>query len=616
LIETVTGFAGSARNPVHIRRLPEYVINRIAAGEVVERPASVVKELVENALDAGARRVDVVTGGGGKSLIRVDDDGDGIRRDDLALAVARHCTSKLAGDDLSAIATLGFRGEALASVGAVARLSIESRHRSDEHAWTIEVEGGREGEPIPGSRNSGTQVEVRELFFATPARLKFLRSDRAEANAVTEAVRRLAIAHPGIRFTLSGADRLPLDFQPQQGEGASARRAADVIGADFLENAMTIAAGREGAVLAGHAGLPTFNRANSLMQFLFLNGRPLRDPLLAGALRAAYADVLARDRFPVVALFLAMNPSEFDVNVHPAKLEARFRDPGMIRGLIIGAIRDALSDNGFRAATGVGAATLAAFRPANGRPPVRSNGVKGTNGGWQGWAAPAAQGFGEEEQAGFAVLDRPSADARAGISNQDTSHIEHPLGAARAQLHGNYIVAQTNDGLVIVDQHAAHERIVYERLKAGLAGNKVPRQIMLIPEIVELPRDDVDRLLARASELAEVGLVIEPFGPGAVAVTETPSMLGALDAAALVRDIADDLAEWDATTRIAEQLDRVASTMACHGSVRAGRLLRPEEMDALLREMERTPQSGQCNHGRPTYVELKLADVERLFGRR
>jgi len=358
--------------------------------------------------------------------------------------------------------------------------------------------------------------------------------------------------------------------------------------------------------------LPTFNRANSLSQFAFLNGRPLRDPLIASALRAAYADVLARDRFPIVALFLTMDAAEFDVNVHPSKLEVRFRDPGMMRGLIIGAIRDALAAHGFRAATSVGAATLAAFRPETPRRPAQPDAGDGNV--WNGWAAPSPGGFGEEEQAGFAVLDRPSADSRAAAP--DAGLLEHPLGAARAQLHGNYIVAQTNDGLVIVDQHAAHERIVYERLKAGLANGRVPRQIMLIPEIVELPRDDVDRLLARAKELADVGLVVEAFGPGAVAVTETPSMLGALDAAALVRDIADDLAEWDATTRLAEQLDRVASTMACHGSVRAGRLLKPEEMDALLREMERTPQSGQCNHGRPTYVELKLADVERLFGRR
>jgi DNA mismatch repair protein MutL len=601
---------------VTIRRLPDHVINRIAAGEVVERPASVVKELVENALDAGARRIDVVTAGGGKSLIRVTDDGAGMRREDLTMAVARHCTSKLVDDDLSAIATLGFRGEALASVGAVARLLIESRHQGEEHAWAIEVEGGREGEPIPASGALGTQVEVSDLFFATPARLKFLRSDRAEANAVAETVKRLALANPGIRFTLAGADRLPLDFQAQRGEGASGRRAAQVVGDEFLENAMAISAEREGVRLTGHAGLPTFHRANSLQQFMFVNGRPLRDPQLTGALRAAYADVLARDRFPIAALFLDVDPAEFDVNVHPAKLEVRFRDPGMVRGLVIGAIRDALAEHGFRAATSVGAATLAAFRPEFSRGPVpHQNGGNGGGGAWQGWTAPA-NGFAEEEQAGFAVLDRPSADARANVAEVDAAMLQRPLGAARAQLHANYIVAQTDDGLVIVDQHAAHERIVYERLKAGLSGAKVPRQIMLIPEVVELPRDDVERLTARSEELAEIGLVVEAFGPGAVAVTETPAMLGALDAAALVRDIADDLAEWDASTRLSERLDHVAATMACHGSVRSGRQLKPEEMDALLREMERTPQSGQCNHGRPTYVELKLADVERLFGRR
>ncbi len=602
-----------------IRRLPDHVINRIAAGEVVERPASVVKELVENALDAGARRIDVVTAGGGKSLVRVTDDGSGMRRADLALAVARHCTSKLLDDDLAAIATLGFRGEALASVGAVAQLTIESRHASEEHAWAIEVEGGREGQPRPASRASGTQVEVRDLFFATPARLKFLRSDRAEANALTETVRRLALANPGIRFTLSGADRLPLDLAPQDGEGASGRRVAQVVAEGFLENAMAIDAMREGARLTGHAGLPTFHRANSLQQFMFVNGRPLRDPLLASALRAAYSDVLSRDRFPVAALFLEMDPAEFDVNVHPAKLEVRFRDPGMVRGLVIGAIRDALAAHGFRAASSVGAATLAAFRPepSAARAPY-ANGGSGV--GFQRWGAPApgfeAGGFGEAAQAGFAVLDRPSADARATLSVPSAEALERPLGAARAQIHSNYIVAQTDDGLVIVDQHAAHERIVYEKLKAALEGRMVARQIMLIPEVVELPRDDVERLLSRAEELTQVGLVVEAFGPGAVAVTETPAMLGALDAASLVRDIADDLAEWDATTRLSERLDHVAATMACHGSVRAGRLLKPEEMDSLLREMERTPNSGQCNHGRPTYVELKLADVERLFWRR
>ncbi len=598
-----------------IRRLPDHVINRIAAGEVVERPASVVKELVENALDAGAASIDIVTAGGGKSLIRVADDGTGMRRDELELAVSRHCTSKLPGEALDDVATLGFRGEALASIGAVARVTIQSRHAEEEHAWSLEVDAGRLGPPAPASRATGTQVEVRDLFFATPARLKFLRSDRAEANAVADTVRRLALAHPDVRFALAGSDRMPLDYPPQQGEGARRRRAADVIGAAFVENSMPIAAEREGVTLTGLAGLPTFNRANSLQQFLFVNRRPLRDPLLSGALRAAYADVLARDRFPVVTLFLGLEPTEFDVNVHPAKLEVRFRDPGLVRGLIIGAIRDALAEHGARAAPSVGMAARDALRPAAAPSPRRSDAT------WGSWAAPSPapaspQGFGEPAQAGFDTIDRPSADARATLAEPDQAALDQPLGAARAQLHANYIVAQTHDGLVIVDQHAAHERIVYERLKAGLHGKALARQILLIPEVVELPRDDVDRLAARADELKDVGLVVEPFGPGAVAVTETPAMLGELDAKALIRDIADDLAEWDASTRLAERLDHVAATMACYGSVRAGRRLRPEEMDALLREMEATPQSGQCNHGRPTYVELKLADVERLFGRR
>jgi DNA mismatch repair protein MutL len=599
---------------VPIRRLPEHIVNRIAAGEVVERPASVVKELVENALDAGATRVEVVTATGGKSLIRVSDDGAGMRRDELALAVARHCTSKLDDDDLQRIATFGFRGEALASIGAVARLSIQSRHATGPHAWSIEVDGGRIGEPAPASHAAGTQIEVCDLFFATPARLKFLRSDRAEAAAIADTVRRLALANPGVRFTLAGSDRAPLDFPAATGERALGFRTAQILGADFLTDAMQIDAAREGIRLSGYAGLPTFNRANSLQLFMFVNGRPLRDPLLSGALRAAYADVLARDRYPAAVLFIELPPSEVDVNVHPAKLEVRFRDQGLVRGLIIGAIREALAAHGVRAAGSIGAETLSAFRPEPARSPA-ANGAR-HNGGWSGWAAPEARGFAEETQAPFAVLDRPSADARAAMPPPDDATLMRPLGAARAQLHGNYIVAQTDDGLVIVDQHAAHERIVYERLKAGLEGRRVPRQILLIPEVVDLPREDVERLLARAAELADLGLALEAFGPGAVAVTETPAMLGEVDAAALVRDIADDLAEWDSSTRLSQRLDRVAATMACYGSVRAGRQLKAEEMDALLREMEATPQSGQCNHGRPTYVELKLADVERLFGRR
>jgi DNA mismatch repair protein MutL len=457
---------------------------------------------------------------------------------------------------------------------------------------------------------------VRDLFFATPARLKFLRSDRAEAAAITDVVRRLALAHPGVAFSLSGGDRTPLDLPAVTREGAFGKRAAQVIGRDFLDNAMAIAAERERLAMSGYAGLPTFNRANSLQLFAFVNGRAVRDPLISGALKAAYSDVLARDRYPVVALSIEVPPPEVDVNVHPAKLEVRFRDPGLVRGLVIGAIREALAREGSRSASTGGAATLEALRAGGG-----AWGARGTEGNgsasWRGWAAPAAaSGFAEEVQAGLTVLDRPSADVRPLRPEIDEGRTGRPLGAARAQLHGNYIVAQTDDGLIIVDQHAAHERIVYERLKASRGGRGIARQILLIPEVVELPADEVERLVARAGELAEVGLVVERFGPGAVAVTETPALLGEVDAAALLRDIADDLAEWNSSTRLADQLDSVAATMACHGSVRAGRRLKPEEMDALLREMEATPQSGQCNHGRPTYVELKLADVERLFGRR
>ncbi|MYZ46524.1 DNA mismatch repair endonuclease MutL [Propylenella binzhouense] len=594
-----------------IRILPEHVVNRIAAGEVVERPASVVKELVENAIDAGAGRIEVVTAGGGKSLIRVADDGSGMRRADLPLAVARHCTSKLARDDLAAIATLGFRGEALASIGAVARLTIASRHADEPHGWSIAVEGGRAGDPQPASHAGGTTTEVRDLFFATPARLKFLRSDRAEASAIQEVVKRLALSHPAIRFTLAGPDRHPVEYPAAAGEGAGLVRLGQVLGPDFVENAMAVSAEREGVRIEGFAGLPTLNRANSLSQFLFVNGRPLRDPTLASALRAAYADVLARDRYPVLALFLDLPSGEVDVNVHPAKLEVRFRDPGLVRGLIVGSLREALAREGARASTTVAGATASAFRPGG-----FGGGAAAAS--WRGWAAPgpAANGFSEGGQAAFEAPVPPSADTRAAEAEDAAGRESHPLGAARAQLHGNFIVAQTSDGLVIVDQHAAHERIVYERLKAALAGRAVPRQLLLIPEIVDLPAEDAARIVARAGELAELGLAVEPFGPGAVAVTETPALLGAVDAQALVRDIADDLAEWDASTRLRERLDHVAATMACHGSVRAGRRLRPEEMDALLREMEETPQSGQCNHGRPTYVELKLADIERLFGRR
>jgi DNA mismatch repair protein MutL len=594
-----------------VRQLSEATVNRIAAGEVVERPASVVKELVENALDAGASRIDVLTDGGGRRLIRVTDNGEGMTRADLALAVERHATSKLADDDLVSIRTLGFRGEALPSIGAVARLLIATRHASEPHAWVIEVDAGVKSDVKPAALGEGTRVEVRDLFYATPARLKFLKLDRTEAEAVREVVRRLAMSRPDVAFTLAGEERAPVTFAAAL-PGATGRltRLGDILGADFRANAVEILAEREGVSIDGFAALPTLTRANALGQYLFVNGRPVRDKLLLGAVRGAYADYLPRDRHPLLALFVTLAAQEVDVNVHPAKAEVRFRNAGLVRALIVSALKAALARDSTRAATTGGSATIAAFRPA--AMPQRS---------WDWRRSPARPvmslrgGFAEAAQAAFDV-GAPAADLRAEASEPAAALIDQPLGAARAQVHETYIVAQTRDGLVIVDQHAAHERIVYEKLKGAIEQTGVARQILLIPEIVELDEADVERLVARAEELARFGIVLEAFGPGAVALRETPSLLGEIDGAGLVRDLAEHMSEWDETLPLERRLMQVASSMACHGSVRAGRRLKPEEMNALLREMEATPNSGQCNHGRPTYVELKLTDIERLFGRR
>jgi DNA mismatch repair protein MutL len=600
-----------------VRQLSESMINRIAAGEVVERPASVVKELVENALDAGARRIDVLTDGGGRRLIRVTDDGDGMTRADLELSVDRHATSKLSGDDLLAIHTLGFRGEALPSIGAVARLIITTRHKDESHAWSLEVDAGNKAEAKPAALGHGTTVEVRDLFYATPARLKFLKTDRSEAEAVREVVRRLAMSRPDVAFTLAGEERAPVTW------GAAAdelSRLGDVLGADFRANAIAIDAEREGVRLQGFAGLPTLSRANTLGQYLFVNGRPVRDKVLVGAVRAAYSDYLPRDRHPLLALFVTLESREVDVNVHPAKTEVRFRDGALVRGLIVRALKEALAREGQRAASIGGGATIAAFRPVSmprrgaydwrnspARPmPLASRGN-------------AAFGFAEAAQETYQDsfdVGEPSADARIESFEPAAELIESPLGAARAQIHETYIVSQTRDGLIIVDQHAAHERIVYERMKAAVEKSGVARQILLIPEIVELDEADAARLVARADDLAKFGLAIESFGPGAIAVRETPSMLGDVDVRGLLRDLAEHMAEWDDELPLERRLLHVSATMACHGSVRAGRRLKPKEMNALLREMETTPNSGQCNHGRPTYVELKLTDIEKLFGRR
>jgi len=636
-----------------IRELPPTLVNRIAAGEVVERPASAVKELVENSLDAGASRIDVTLGDGGRTRIVVVDDGVGMTPEALPLALRRHCTSKLALDsDLTTIHTLGFRGEALPSIGSVARLTLTSRPVGADSAWALTVEGGRMGEPSPAAHPPGTRVEVRDLFFATPARLKFLKAARTEQTHALDAVKRLAMAHPEVAFSVSGEGervllRAPALSADLLGDPVAARRErlGAVLSRAFAENCVPLDLEREGARLTGHAGLPTFHRGTSSEQYLFVNGRPVRDRLLHGAVRGAYQDFLARDRHPVVALYLEIDPAAVDVNVHPAKTEVRFRDAALVRGLIVSGIRHALAQAGHRASTTVATGLLGRARPdgapqdtgGEAAPALRLPlGRGGGSPGWRGLAPPpttpplaerrAAQAFqaplANDSPPGFRdgiapppPPANPLGDAGAPV-DPEADDRDRPLGRARAQLHTTYIVAETAEGLVIVDQHAAHERLVYERMKESLAEGGIPRQGLLLPEVVELEEAAAARLMTRAEELADLGLIVEGFGPGAVVVREVPALLGRCDVAALVRDLADDLAEWGQTLALKDKLADVCGTMACHGSVRAGRRLNEAEMNALLRQMEETPHSGQCNHGRPTYVELRLTDIEKLFGRR
>ena len=606
-----------------IRRLDPILIDRIAAGEVVERPAAALKELIENAIDAEARRIDIVLADGGRSLIRVIDDGSGMSRDDLELAIERHATSKLPGGDLDRILTLGFRGEALPSIASVARLSIATRPDEAQSGWQIAVDAGRREAPRPAAQAKGTRIEVRDLFYATPARLKFLRSDRAEAQAAVQIVKRLAMAHPEIRFSMQGEGFTALDYPSEaRSETGLIRRLAHILGAAFKDNAVPIDAMREGVRLFGFAGLPTFHRASALDQYLFVNGRPVKDKVLNGALRAAYMDVMSAGRHSVVALFLECEPHFVDVNVHPAKSEVRFRDPGLVRGLIIGALREALASAGHRASSLGGENTLAAFKPGNAifshagenraSQPIRN---------WR--QSPPAMGgsqttgFAEAARPGFEPMLEPSAALQAAEMDAPTAdHLDRPLGAARAQLHETYILAQTRDGFILVDQHAAHERLVYERLKRQRDAAAVSSQIMLIPEIVEIEDGLAQRFAEFAPHLASLGLVLEPFGPGAVAIREAPAAIAHADVAGMVRDLAETMDEWGGAQSLESRIDHVLKTFACHHSVRAGRVLKGEEMNALLREMEATPGSGQCNHGRPTYVEIKLSDIERLFGRR
>jgi len=586
-----------------LRRLPSNLVNQIAAGEVVERPASAVKELVENAIDAGSRRIAVSLKEGGRTFLSVVDDGVGMSPGELELAVERHCTSKLPQDDLSDIRTLGFRGEALPSIASVSRFTITSRPAGAESAWALALDGGARGEPKPAAHPPGTRVEVRDLFFATPARLKFLKEPRTESSHVADAMRRLAMAHPEISFRLESEERTLLELPMAV---SLLERLAAIMGREFASNALEIDANREGFRLSGFAGLPTLNRPTSQHQYLFVNGRPVRDKLLAGAVRGAYQDFLARDRHPMVALFLEAPAGLVDVNVHPAKTEVRFRDAGIVRGLIVGALRTALSAAGHRASTTVADAALGAFRPHTGYSTPLPMG--------NGRSSSIPRGLAEAAMQFMAPLAEPSVRAEDPPANGDGA--QYPLGVARAQLHETYIVAQTDQGVVIVDQHAAHERLLHEKLKHQLKADGVKRQALLLPEVVEIGEDGARRLTQRAAELAGMGLVLEPFGLGAVVVRETPALLGEADVQGLVRDLADELAEMGDHLSLKEKVEEVCGTLACHTSVRAGRRLTVEEMNALLRQMEATPHSGQCNHGRPTYVELKLADIERLFGRR
>ncbi len=616
-----------------IHRLPAQTVNRIAAGEVIERPASAVKELVENALDAGATSIEIRIEGGGREAIIVTDNGKGMDKEDLVLAVERHATSKLRPSDdgewdLLNIDTMGFRGEALPSIGSVARLSITTQTIDSPNAWELSVEGGVMSGPKPAPRLgvSGTRVAVRDLFYATPARLKFLKTERSETMAITDIIKRLAMARPDVAFHLQHGERANFRASAEalSDEGRLARLSG-VLGKDFSANALAIDAEREGIRLSGFAGLPTYSRGASTHQYLFVNDRPVRDRLLHGALRGAYQDFLARQRHPVAALYLDLPTELVDVNVHPAKTEVRFRDPALVRGLIVGALRHALAGAGHRASTTVSDYALGKIQAGGNSPqgamPFQQNyspkspfGSGYNPQAYEPSLRPLVDGVSAKVEEGAEIYGQGYPQNGNPLSPQPDQN--YPLGVARAQLHETYVVAQTADGIVIVDQHAAHERLVYERMKTAMEGKGVERQVLLIPDIVDLGEDEAARLLERSDELAEMGLIIESFGSGAVAVRETPSLLGEMNIQGLIRDLADDLTEHKQTLSLRERFEDVCGTMACHGSVRAGRRLNGHEMNALLRQMEDTPHSGQCNHGRPTYVELKLADIERLFGRR
>ena len=588
---------------MRIRRLSEGIVNRIAAGEVVERPASVVKELVENALDAGARRIDIVFHGGGRTLIRVSDDGGGMDADELDLAVERHATSKLADEALIRITTLGFRGEALPAIGAVARLRIVSRRDGQQNGHEIRLDAGVKDKVRPAARGRGSEVEVRDLFHAVPARLKFLKAERSETAEAAEMVRRLAMAHPEVAFTFSAAGGQLVDLAPQPAE----QRIGEIMGRDFMASTVAVAAERDGIGLSGLAGLPTYHRPQASQLYLFVNGRPVRDRLMASAVRGAYADLMMRGRHPAAALFIRCPPEVVDVNVHPAKAEVRFRDPVLVRSLIVGTLRQAIAAAGPRSTSRLSAGALGAMRPMAMTIGARHATAL--------LASAPLPGLAEEPEP-FIGFEEPAVDHGSSLAPPEEAFVDRPLGAARAQLHDTYILAQTRGGLVIVDAHAAHERLTLEKLKAEHAARRIDCQPLLVPEVVDLEPAAAECLAGDAAMLAEAGLVLERFGRGAVIVREVPAALAGRRIAELVKDLASDSMAGEEGRSLTERLDRVLATIACHGSVRSGRRLHLSEMDALLREMEVTPNSGQCNHGRPTFIELKLGDLERLFGRK
>ncbi len=597
-----------------IRQLDDAAINRIAAGEVVERPASAVKELLENAIDAGASRIELRFAAGGMSLIEVSDDGIGIPRDELPLALARHATSKIDGHDLLNITTFGFRGEALPSLAAVGRLKLETRADSEDSGYMLSVEGGEMSPPRPAARSRGTKVSVSDLFYATPARLKFLKSERAESKAIMDTVRRLAMAVPHVGFKaidVTDAPRTLLDLPVESGalELALASRLGRIMGKDFTQNAIWIDTERDGLRLYGMAGLPTFSKGAAVAQYLFVNGRPVRDKMLTGALRGAYRDVMSRDRHPVAALFVECDPERVDVNVHPAKSEVRFREAGLARGLIVSGLKHALAEAGHRSSTTVSEAALGSFRAERPKAPIyqMDRPRREATGGLM-------PGFSESALASGRI--EPDLGETVATNSEDPpEYSTQPLGAVRGQIHENYIIAQTEDGMVIVDQHAAHERLVYETLKTRMAENGVPSQTLLIPEIVELPEHDIAALMDMAETLSNMGLDLERFGGNALCVRATPAILGEVDAAALIHDMVDGLSDLASASALEDRINAILSRVSCHGSIRSGRRMSAPEMDALLRQMEATPLSGQCNHGRPTYIKLQLSDIEKLFGR-